>query len=323
MEKSNKPIVEHIIDFLDYIDVEKNLGEKTQITYHRLLKKFTDWLKAQKLENLLPHELTPEHIWQYRVFLARSHQNKKSAQPLKKISQNYYLIALRALLNFFAQRDILSLPAEKIKLAKKKKDIKVKFLTLEQIEKLLLSPDTTTSTGLRDRAILETLFSTGMRVAELVALNKEQIKIPSSLEELEISIVGKGGRVRPVYLSARCLKWLKLYLDDREKNGFGQEKALFIRYKGPKTGSLRLTTRSVENIVKAYTIKAGLPVFTVPHTLRHSFATDLLTKGVDIRTVQEFLGHSDISTTQIYTHVVSKHLKEVHRQFHSGSEIKE
>lgn len=318
MKKSDKPIIKHILDFLEYIDVEKNLGNKTQLTYHRLLNKFSDWLASKNLSSLLPHQLTSEIIWDYRVFLSKN-INKNNNQSLKKSSQNYYLIALRNLLNFFADRDILSLPSEKIKLSKKRKDVKVKFLNLDQMEKLLLAPNTNSQTGIRDRAILETLFSTGTRVAELAGLDREQIKIPFSMDELEISIVGKGGKIRPIYFSARCLRWLKKYLDSREDN----EKALFIRFKGPKNGSYRLTTRSIENIVKKHAIRAGVPIFTVPHTLRHTFATDMLAKGVDIRTLQEFLGHSDISTTQIYTHVVSKQLKDIHHKFHSGSELKE
>jgi len=304
---------------LEYIDVEKNLGNKTQLTYHRLLNKFSDWLASKNISSLLPHQLTSEIIWDYRVFLSKC-LNKNNNQSLKKSSQNYYLIALRNLLNYFADRDILSLPSEKIKLSKKSKCIKVKFLNLDQVEKLLLAPDINLQTGLRDRAIIETLFSTGMRVAEIVAFDKDQIKLPPSLEELEVSISGKGGKVRTVYFSTRCLRWLKKYLDSRENDN---EKALFVRYKGQKAGSLRLTTRSIENIVKKHAIRAGVPIFTVPHTIRHTFATDMLAKGVDIRTLQEFLGHSDISTTQIYTHVVSKQLKDIHQKFHSGSELKE
>ncbi len=319
MKKNNKPIINHILDFLEYIDVEKNLGNKTQLTYHRLLNKFSNWLTSKNMASLLPHQLTSEIIWDYRVFLSKN-INKNNNQSLKKSSQNYYLIALRNLLNYFADRDILSLPSEKIKLSKKGKDIKVKFLNLDQVEKLLLAPDINLQTGLRDRAIIETLFSTGMRVAELAAFDKDQIKLPPSLEELEVSISGKGGKVRTVYFSTRCLRWLKKYLDSREND---TEKALFIRYKGQKAGSLRLTTRSIESIVKKHAIRAGVPIFTVPHTIRHTFATDMLAKGVDIRTLQEFLGHSDISTTQIYTHVVSKQLKDVHHKFHSGSELKE
>ena len=320
LEKSDKAIVKHFTDFLEYLEIEKGLGNKTQETYSRLLNKFSGWLKSNSLENIKPHELTNEHIWDYRVFLSRN-INKNTNQPLKKITQNHYLIILRNLLNFFADRDILSLPAEKIKLAKQSKERSVKFLDLEQIERLLSAPNTKTLTGLRDKAILETLFSTGMRVAELVSLNRDQVKIKSEADkkELEISIVGKGNKPRTVYLSERTISWLKKYLETRTD----QEKALFIHYRGSKDSSLRLTSRSIENIVKKHAILAGIPIFTVPHTLRHSFATDLLNNGVDLRIVQEFLGHQSIATTQIYTHVVSKRLKEIHRKFHSEKRLKD
>ena len=316
LRKTDKPIISYKTDFLEYLEIEKGLGNRSQETYERLLNKFFSWLKKNKLEKLKPHELTADHIWKFRVYLSRSF-NKNTGEPLKKSTQNHYLIALRNLLNFFADRDILSLPAEKIKLAKESKEKTVKFLNLEQIKRLLLAPDTRIITGLRDRAILESLFSTGMRVSELTSLNREQIKLNPNIEELEVAIIGKGNKPRTVYFSKRSLIWLRKYLKTRKD----KEKALFIRYKGPKNTPLRLTARSVENIVKKYAIKAGIPVFTVPHTLRHSFATDLLVKGVDLRTVQEFLGHRSIATTQIYTHVVSKRLKDIHRKFHSGEDL--
>lgn len=319
-KKSDKPIIRHLTDFLEYLEIEKGLNSRTQETYSRFLNKFFDWLKKNKMENIKPHELESDHIWKYRVFLSRAeNENKKSGETLKKSTQNHYLIALRNLLNFFAVRDILSMPAEKIKLAKEPQEKAVKFLNLEQVEKLITSPDTGTETGLRDRAILESLFSTGMRVAELASLEREQIKTKNINDELEVVIIGKGSKPRTVYFSERTLKWLKKYLEKR----MDDEKALFIRFKGPTDSPMRLTTRSIENIVKKYAIKSGVPVFTVPHTLRHSFATDLLEKGVDIRNVQEFLGHKSIATTQIYTHVVSKRLKDIHRKFHSGKDIQE
>ena len=317
MKKSQKPIPQHLNDFLDWLDIEKGLAPKSQENYERFIKRFFLWLKANNLENLKPHQLTPEHIWQYRVFLSRKYPSK-TKKPLKRSTQNYYLIALRALLSYFSAKDIQSLPADKIKLAKKQKDEKtIRFLTLNQIEKLLSVPDTKKLSGLRDRAILETLFSTGLRVRELVNLDRNQIKIDSSTKELEISIVGKGGRIRTVYFSERAIEALRNYLKTRED----KEKALFISYKGPKSAT-RLTTRSIENIIKKYCILAGIPITTTPHTLRHSFATDLLSQGVDLRTVQEFLGHKNISTTQIYTHITSLRLKEIHKKFHSGKKLK-
>lgn len=317
MKKSNKPIIKHIPDFLDYCEVEKGLSQKTQENYHRYLKMFVLWLKS-KNENLLPHQLTPDHIWEYRLFLAR-YQNPTTKKNLEKITQNYYLIALRRLLKFFADKDILSLPPEKVALSKDiKKEKTVKFLTLEQIEKLLLTPNTKNITGLRDRAILETLFSTGLRVAELVSLNREQFANINDKKDFELSIIGKGSRPRTVYFSERALKWLKRYLKTRND----KEKALFINYKGKKPGT-RLTARSVERIVKKYAVASGVPFFTTPHTLRHSYATDLLMQGVDLRIIQEFLGHKNIVTTQIYTHVTNKKLRDIHREYHSGNRIKD
>ena len=317
MEKSTKPLPQYLSDFLDWLEIEKGLSSKSQENYARFLKKFLDWLKINKLENIRPHELTPEHIWKYRVFLSRQYL-PKSNKPLKKTTQNYYLIALRSLLNYFADRDIVSLPAEKIKLARDKEGRQVRFLSVEQLEKLFSAPDTSTTQGLRDRAILEGLFSTGMRIAELVALNRDQIKTKPGMKELELGIIGKGGRARTVYFSEKALIWLNKYLETRRD----KEKALFINYRRKKDTPSRLTGRSIEKIIKKYSIIAGLPLTTTPHVIRHSFATDLLTQGVDLRTIQEFLGHKSITATQIYTHVTSKKLREIHRKFHSGRKPK-
>lgn len=314
MNKDTRPIIAHIKDFLAYLDIEKGLSNKSQETYERFLIKFSNWLSANNLENLLPHELTDEHVRNYRMFLSQTF-NKNTKEPLKRSTQNYYLIALRNLLNYFADRDILSLPSEKIKLAKSKINERIiKFLNLDQIKKLLEAPNDSEIAGLRDRAILESFFSTGLRVAELVNLNKEQIKINTDSKDLEIVVIGKGSKPRPVYFSERAIKWLKKYLETRKD----KERALFISYKGPSaTKEKRLSCRSMENIVKRYAIMAGVPAFTSCHTIRHSFATDLLSQGVDLRTIQEFLGHKNIGTTQIYASVTSKKLREAHRQFHS------
>jgi site-specific recombinase XerD len=316
MKKSDKSIVGHTDDFLEYLDIEKGLSNKSQETYQRFLKKFVSWLKVNNLKDLMPHELSEDHIRKYRVFLSQSF-NRYTKEPIKRSTQNYYLIALRNLLNYFTDRDILSLPSEKIKLTKSKSDERmIKFLPVDQIKKLLDAPKTSNLPGLRDRAILETLFSTGLRVAELANLNIEQIKITPETKDLEIVIIGKGNRPRPVYFSERAVKWVGKYLETRKD----KEKALFINYKGPKTAAKRLSSRSVESLVKKYAILSGAPTFTCPHSIRHSFATDLLMKGVDIRTVQEFLGHKNISTTQIYAHVTSKKLRDSHRKFHSLKE---
>lgn len=318
MKKSLKSIPQHLNDFLDWLEIEKGLSSKSQENYARFLKKFLDWLKANKLENIKPDELTPDHIWKYRVFLSRQYL-PKTKKNLKKTTQNYYLIAIRALLNYFAARDILSLPSEKIKLAKAKDARTVNFLNLEQLEKLFSVINTKKIQGLRDRAILETFFSTGMRIAELVGLDKEQIKLKPGIKELELGIVGKGDRPRTVYFSERSLTWLKGYFETRKD----KEKPLFINYRSKQGSSRRLTPRSIEKLIKKYALLAGLPLTTTPHVMRHSFATDLLTQGVDIRTVQEFLGHKSIAATQIYTHVTSQRLREIHRRFHGGKKLKE
>jgi len=189
------------------------------------------------------------------------------------------------------------------------------------MERLLSSPDISTAAGLRDRAILESFFSTGLRISELSSLNRDQLKIKKDTEELEISVVGKGSKIRTVYFSARAVNALRKYLDKRPD----MDEALFINYKpGKKINDAprRLSNRAIEDIVKKYVLIAGLPVMATPHTLRHSFATDLLSHGVDLRIVQEFLGHRNIATTQIYTHVTNKQLRDIHRQAHGGKELK-
>jgi len=307
MNKSNIPIIKHISGFLDYCEIEKGLASNTQKNYERYLNKFVLWLKNSNKEDTRPHQLTADDIWNYRLFLSRG-------SNLKKLTQNYYLIALRALLSYFSSKDILSLPSDKIKLPKDaKKEKIIKFLTLKQIKKLLDAPNVNTPNGLRDKVILESLFSTGLRIAELTALNREQFNNISNRDDLELSVIGKGSYPRTVYFSKRALSWLKKYLDIRDD----KDKALFINYKSRKDADKRLTSRSVERTVKRYAIMAGLPIFTTPHTLRHSMATDLLSQGVDLRTIQEFLGHRSITSTQIYTHVTNKRLRDVHRKYHS------
>ena len=298
LEKSEKGIPHHIKDFLDWLDIEKGLASKSQENYSRFIKRFTDWLTLENLNDLKPHELTPDHIWSYRVHLSRGNS-------LRKSTQNYYLIALRSLLNFFADRNILSLPSDKIKLARDKADKEVRFLTLEQLEKLFETPDTRTPRGLRDRAILEVFFSTGMRISELTSLNRDQIH-PSATEELELSIMGKGSKTRTIYFSKRALTAVHEYLRSRKDD----KKKLFP-----------ISPRSIERSMKTYAIMAGLPTNTTPHVMRHSFATDLLNQGVDLRILQEFLGHRSITATQIYAHVTSKKLREIHKKFHGHSSI--
>ena len=322
MNKSSKTIINHIPDFLDYCEIEKGLSENTQINYRRYLQKFLNWLKDNKKEQILPHGLTADDIWAYRVYLSRF--NDPQGNSLSKVTQNYYLIALRALLGYFTAKDIFTLPADKISLPRDvKKEKTVKFLNLDQVEKLLLAPDANTETGIRDRAILESLFSTGLRIAELVSLNREQFANLKEGKELELGIIGKGKHPRTVYFSDRSLDWIRKYVKIRDKHCPKEEKALFVNFRTPDDAERRLTSRSIERLVKRYAIISGVPLFTTPHTLRHSMATDLLTQGVDLRTIQEFLGHQNIMTTQIYTHVTNKRLRDIHRQFHSGRRMAE
>ncbi|MEK7097457.1 MAG: tyrosine-type recombinase/integrase, partial [Patescibacteria group bacterium] len=314
-----KIIIDHLTDFLDYIEIEKGLSSKTQENYSRFLNKFFKWLKDNKLDKLTPDRLDADHVWRYKVFLSR-HIDPRTKLPLKKTTQNCYLIALRSLLDFFVEKNISSLPPNKIKLARDKNDNEIKFLKLEQVERLLSSPSPKSIIGLRDRAILETLFSTGLRVSELVSLDRDQVRIRSGVDDLEIVITGKGGKVRTVYFSGRAIRAIRDYFDRR----MDTDEALFINYSSggkESTESRRLSVKSIEDVVKKYIKLAGLPVMATPHTLRHSFATDLLSNGVDLRLVQEFLGHKNISTTQIYTHVTSKQLRDIHRKIHSKRRI--
>jgi len=319
MEESAKPLIKHINDFLDYCDVEKGLRNNTQKNYQEYLNKFFGWLKYKNLEGLLPHQLTPEHIWEYRLYLSR-YQAPNTGKSLKKTTQNYYLIALRAYLAYFIAKDIVSLPPGKITLPKPDKSVKsVKFLNIEQVEKLLTAAEPKDDIRLRDRAILETFFSTGLRIAELVSLNVEQFANVKNKKDFELGVIGKGGNPRTVFFSERALNWIKKYLETRKD----KEKPLFINARSKKGSDSRLTARYIEKLVKKYAMLSGIPMFTTPHTLRHSYATDLLTQGVDLRLIQEFLGHRSIMTTQIYTHVTNKRLRDIHRQFHSGKDLKE
>lgn len=322
MQKSGLPILKHIPAFLEYCEVEKGLSPISTRNYHNFLKMFTGWLTSQNLAALKPHELQAEHIWNYRLYL--SHKKDRQGGFIKKKTQSSYFIALRNLLAYFSERDIQALPSDKIKLPKlTDTDKKIKFLTYDQVEKLVSLPNTATKDGLRDRAILEVLFSTGMRVSELTSLNMRLFDvrgiIAGKIKNLELSISGKGGSVRTVYFSAPALEWLGRYLKGRQND---LSIPLFVNFKDTsanrKHNDHRLSPRSIERLVRKYTARAGLPVDATPHTLRHSFATDLLNEGADMRSVQELLGHKNIVTTQIYTHVTNKKLRDVHAKFHSG-----
>ncbi|MEI7497746.1 MAG: tyrosine-type recombinase/integrase [Candidatus Falkowbacteria bacterium] len=319
MPTNQKTIIAYLNDYLDYLEIEKGLASESQKNYARFLQKFFHWLEENNLTELQPKSLTDEIVWRYRLYLSRQ-QHGHDQPGLKKSTQNYYLIALRSLLSYFIEKDITSLPPDKIKLAREKQQHQVTFLKLDQIEKLFQGPDLSTLAGLRDRAILESLFSTGLRVAELTRLDCDQLRIKPLTNFLEISVSGKGGKVRTVYFSERAIQALRAYIAARKD----MDPALFINYSlGRGDGTTRrLTVRAIEDIVKKYTKLAGLPIMTSPHTLRHSYATDLLTQGVDLRLVQEFLGHSNIATTQIYTHVTNKQLSDIHQKFHGGKQIK-
>jgi site-specific recombinase XerD len=324
MENSSKPIKEHLQDFLDFCEVEKGLRKNTQENYKNYLEKFFHWLDQSKNSSILPHQLTSEHIWDYRLFLSRT-PSPATGKLLSKGTQNYYLIALRALLGYFVAKDIQSLPPDKIALAKADRGLKsIKFLTLDQIGKLLSSIEPKDNISIRDRAILESFFSTGLRIAELVSLNLEQFENIKNRKELELGIIGKGGKARTVYFSERALDHIRKYLEIRNAAKNMHSKALFINFRGDKKddADIRLTPRSIERIVKKYALLSGIPIFTTPHTLRHSYATDLMNQGVDLRSIQEFLGHSNIATTQIYTHVTNKRLRDIHHQFHSDPDKK-
>ncbi len=319
MQKSNTPIPDHLHDYLDWIDVEKGLSSTTQENYARFLKRFFSWLKDNDLEDLKPHELTEDHVWKYRIFLARYTDNDNSSEGLTRSTQQRYLIGLRSLLSFFAARDITALPPDKITLPKDDSGDEVRNLSLDQLKKLFAAPDTSKKTGLRDRAILETFFSTGLRISELTSLDKKQVEGSLDEDSLELGVTGKGNKTRTVYFSDRALKWLKKYLNTRDDD----YPALFISYRGPSGSSRRLTDRSIQKKVKKYAIQVGLPKNTTPHVLRHSFATNLLRKGVDIRVLQEFLGHESITATQVYTHVTDKQLQDIHNKHHGGDQLEE
>ena len=298
-------------EFLEYLVVEKSLSVLTVRNYRHYINRFLTWI-AEKSIPLYPSSINSELIGQFRVYLA--HFLSEHNTPLKKTTQTYHIIAIRSFLRYLiTRRDLTTLNPDKIDLPKSESRI-VEFLNPEQIAQLLDAPQISNVIGLRDRTILETLFSTGLRVSELAKLNRDQI----SLERCEFGIKGKGNKVRIVFLSNSASEWLQRYLGTRKDN----YKPLFIHYSGAKSEikngeKMRLTARSIERIVKKYSKKSGLPFDAHPHTLRHSFATDLLIGGADLRSVQEMLGHESIRTTQVYTHVTNKHLKEVYQKYHS------
>jgi len=294
-------------DFLEYLEIEQNRSQRTIANYDHYLTRLIDFTDS----DLKVSDIDPELIRKWRLWLNRLGTN--NSDELQKNTQNYHLIALRSFLRFCAKRDIPALPADKVELARTVRK-QVTFLSEEELSRLFAGPQLNTISGLRDRAILELLFSSGLRVSELVGLDRDHI----NLKRREFMVRGKGQKDRPIFISEAAASWLQLYLNKRQDTS----KPLFIRYGGHKqadnSGNYhRLTARSVQRLVANYALLAGITKHVSPHTMRHSFATDLLMNGADLRAVQAMLGHSNIATTQIYTHVTDPHLRKVHEQFHS------
>ncbi|MBU3925944.1 tyrosine-type recombinase/integrase [Patescibacteria group bacterium] len=282
--------------FLEYLEIEKGRSLKTVENYDRYLRTF---LKFSNIND--PKNIDDESVRKFRLWLNRNN--------LKKKTQNYYLIALRVFLKYLAKRNIKSMAPERIELAKVPQR-ELDLISEEELRRLLDSPQGDDLKSLRDKAILELLFSTGLRVSELCSLNREHIE---NAKTGEFSVRGKGEKIRVVFLSETAKQALKNYLEKRKD----VEEALFIRVGNLVSDNLRITSRSIERIVKYYAIKAGISKKLTPHVIRHCFATDLLSAGADLRSVQAMLGHSNITTTQIYTHVTDKQLREIHKTFHA------
>lgn len=308
-------------EFLEYLEIERNVSQLTIRNYKHYLERFLHFLAGSGASSSPPpsvktvktSDITAENIRQYRLYLSRFVDEK--GLTLKRVTQNYHLIALRSFLKYLNKRDVPTLAPEKIDLPKAEAHT-IKFLSRDDVMRLLNMPEISTTEGLRDKAILEVLFSTGLRVSELVSLNRDQI----NLDRREFGVVGKGRRVRVVFLSESAAEWLRRYLGGRQDD----LSPVFIRYSGKKpdedddTGeSIRLTARSVQRLVGKYVKKAKLAIKITPHGLRHSFATDLLGNGADLRAIQELLGHKNVSTTQIYTHITNPQLRQIHEKFHS------
>lgn len=295
-------------EFLEHLEIEKGRSLKTVENYDHYLTRFLDFSKISR-----PADITDERIREYRLWLNRQAGSLASGgrrETLKRKTQNYYLIALRAFLKYLRKRGIESMSPERIELAKVS-ERSLDLISIEELERLMKAPEGADVKALRDRAILELLFSTGLRVSELCSLDRDL-----DIGKDEFSVRGKGEKIRVVFLSESARRALKAYLEKRTDI----DDALFIQF-GKNAGaneskSLRLTPRSVERMVKRYAIKAGISRKVTPHVVRHSFATDLLQNGADLRSVQALLGHANIATTQVYTHVTDKHLREVHKSFH-------
>lgn len=295
-------------DFLEYLEIEQNRSQKTISNYDHYLTRLLDYAGEIQVS-----DIDGELIRKWRLWLNRLGTN--TSDELQKTTQNYHLIALRSFLKYCAKRDIPAMSADKIELARTFRK-QVTFLTPEEVQRLFDVCNLNTLAGLRDRAILELLFSSGLRVSELVSLDKDHV----NLKRREFMVRGKGQKDRPIFISPAAAEWIQKYLNKREDN----VKPLFLRYSGQKkvdtSGNFhRLTARSIQRMVAKNALLAGITKHVSPHTLRHSFATDLLMNGADLRSVQAMLGHSNIATTQIYTHVTDPHLKAVHEKFHHKS----
>ncbi len=292
-------------EFLEYIEIERGRSIKTVHNYDRYLTRFFDFAEIQS-----PDDITSENIRQFRLHINRAPGRTikgQAASTMKKRTQNYYMIAIRIFLKFLMKKNIPALSPDSIELAKVG-DREIDHLSIADLLRIIEAADGDTLSSLRDRAILELLFSTGLRVSELCSLNTD-----IDLSKDEMSIRGKGDKVRVVFLSPDAKNSLHRYLNARTD----MEEALFISLSFNKNiDNNRLTPRSIERIVKKYATIAGVTKKVTPHVLRHSFATNLLGNGADLRSVQMMLGHANIATTQIYTHVTDKHLKEVHKKFH-------
>ena len=307
-------VSELIEDFLEHLEIESGRSKKTIENYRLYLERFYDIaLEILGKDELKPADITKELLRKYRLRLNR-YGSDNGEEDLQTITQAYHLIALRGFMKYLARREIKSLDPSLIELPHISRK-QVTFLHYDEVEDMLEEIDTSTESGLRDRAIIELLYSGGLRVSELVGLNRDSI----NLERREFVVRGKGSKDRPIFISEACADRVSDYLDARTDS----LPALFLNNSRntqtvDTSGNYRrITARSVERIVEKYARLAGITKHVSPHTLRHSFATDLLMNGADLRAVQSMLGHADISTTQIYTHVTDAHLKEVHEKFHS------
>lgn len=307
-------LADRVQRFLDACQIDRNFSARTIRQYRYYLDFLLDWLATQAAEVADLPDITVDVVRRYKLALAR-HVNEHTGRALTRATQIYFLVALRSLLRYWAREGLDVLAPDRIELGKAESR-SLKFLDADQLRRLLSAPDINDPRGLRDRALLETFFSTGLRLSELAKLDRDSI----NLKTREFGVIGKGRKPRVVFLSDAAVEWLERYLASRSDRW----KPLFIRMKGtldltPGGLSMRMSARSIERLVQKYVRIAGLGIKATPHTLRHSFATDLLSNGADLRAVQEMLGHANLNTTQIYTHVTNPQLRAAHRKFHSGN----